>query len=216
MIVRPFEHWLFEDVEIEFGIERIDEMSVLQNWLSIKEKVVLPPRVEQLRLSLSKNVETWNEDELKMLFISPFLLEFEFNHPPAYRVFTQRFMKLKTETVESSGRVEWMVATGKQRPRQPFFFLQEYKPEKNSGNDPLGQLLIALVDAQIKNEDQTELLYGCYTIGRFWFFVLLKEKQYSVSRAYDATQLEDIQAMYIILKKVEAHIQKMLKIQTLH
>ncbi|MEM8523190.1 MAG: hypothetical protein AAGG68_01040 [Bacteroidota bacterium] len=210
MIVRPFEQWLFEDVEIEFGIERIEEMDALQNWLSVQEKLTIPKRIEQLRVSLSKNVETWNEDELKMLFIGPFLLEFEFNHPPTYRVFTQRFMKLKTSTVESSGRVEWMVATGKQRPRQPFFFLQEYKPEKNSGNDPLGQLLIAMIDAQKKDTDSKEPLYGCYTIGRLWFFVLLKEQQYSVSRAYDATQSDDIHDMYVILKKVESHIQEAL------
>ncbi|MEM0991701.1 MAG: hypothetical protein AAF847_03445 [Bacteroidota bacterium] len=212
MIVKPFEKWLFEDVEIEFDIERVEDMPSLKRWINVEALEDLPPRIDQLRLSLARNVETWNEDELKMLFIGPFLLEFDFNHPPAYRVFTQRFVKFKTERIESSGRVEWMIATGKQRPRQPFFFLQEYKPEKTNGNDPLGQLLIAMVDAQAKNDMSHQNLFGCYTIGRLWFFVLLEGKQYGVSRAFDATQLDDMQAMFVILKKVEKHIHEVLNI----
>ncbi|MEM1324346.1 MAG: hypothetical protein AAGI23_00250 [Bacteroidota bacterium] len=212
MVVRPFEKWLFEDVEIEFAIERIEDMPTLQEWLDVEGVESIPAGIEDLRISLKKNVETWNEDELKMLFISPFLLEFDFNNPPIYRVFTQRFMKLQTERVESSGRVEWMVATGKQRPRQPFFFLQEYKPEKTSGNDPLGQLLISMVDAQAKNENKQQVLYGCYIIGRMWFFVLLQGKEYGVSRAYDATQEDDMKEMVVILKKVEQHIKTTLDV----
>ncbi len=207
MIKRPFEQWLFEEVEIEFGIDRIEEMPELNKWTNAKgDSLQLIPSLEKLRLSLKKNVETWNEDELKMLFISPFLLEFDFNHPPTYRVFTQRLMRLQTETVESSGRVEWMIATGKQTPKKPFFFLQEYKPEKGANNDPLGQLLIAMVDAQSRNESIEKPIYGCYTIGRHWYFVLLKGKEYGLSRAYDATQLDDMGDMVVILKRVETHI----------
>ena len=154
MIKRTFEQWLFEDVEIEFGLTPIDTMPELEAWLDTTDKPALSPDIEKLRISLLKNVKILNEDELKMLFIAPFLLNFDFHNPPLYRVFTQRLMSLKTKTVESSGKVEWMVATGKQRPRKPFFFLQvepqseipihfgKYKPERHSSNDPLGQLLI--------------------------------------------------------------------------
>lgn len=211
MIEKLLEEWLFEDVELTFGIERIEEMPALVEWLSVDEELVaLPSNIEKLRKSLSRNVETWNEDELKMMFISPFLLEFDFNRPPLYRIFSQRLMKFQNDKVDIAGRVEWMIATGKQTPRQPFFFMQEYKPEKGSNNDPLGQLLIAMVDVQSRNESSEQALYGCYTIGRFWFFVLLIGKQYGVSRAYDATQVDDISSMIIILKRVEAHIHQLL------
>ncbi|MGB0838858.1 MAG: hypothetical protein ACPGXL_01900 [Chitinophagales bacterium] len=212
MIKRPFEQWLFEDVEMEFGIKSVDNMPALEKWLSITDKNALSPTIEKLRLSLLKNVKVWNEDELKMMFIAPFLVEFDFNHLPVYRVFTQRHMTIKTKTIESSGRVEWMVATGQQRPRKPFFFIQECKPEKTSGNDPLGQLLIAMVDAQSRNDSIEKLLYGCYTIGRFWFFVLLQGKEYGISRAYDATQTDDLTDMVVILKRVEQHIHKELNL----
>lgn len=213
MIKRPFEQWLFEDVEIEFDIVRIKNMPELFQWLDIQDLPNDIPILENLREELVDNVETWNEDELKMLFIAPFLKYFKFNYPPYYRVYTQRHRTLKTATVEASGRVEWMVCTGKQRPRQPFFFLQEYKPEKGTNNDPLGQLLIAMVDAQLRNTSSEVPLYGCYTIGRMWFFVLLIDKTYGVSRAYDATQEDDFYAIRLILKRVVAYIQEVLGLE---
>jgi hypothetical protein len=208
MIKRPFEQWLYEDVEIEFGIERIKNLPTMLQWLDVSTTQDLPERFENLRIELSENVENWNEDELKMMFIALFLAEFKFNNAPHYKVFTQRYFSLQTPTVEASGRIEWFIATGKQTPKKPFFFLQEYKPEKGSGNDPLGQLLIAMVDVQTLNEDAQKPLYGCYIIGRLWFFVVLVGKEYAVSRAYDATQTDDMTAMIQILEKVKQHIHR--------
>lgn len=208
MVKRPFEQWLYEQVEIEFGIDRDKNLPLLHKWLKVEQPPQLSPNFETLRSSLADNVENWNEDELKMLFIAPFLIDFGFNNPPHYRVFTQRYMRLQTKNVEAAGKVEWMVALGKQIPRNPFFFLQEYKPEKNSGNDPLGQLLIAMIKAQMLNKIPSSPLYGCYTLGRFWFFVALENKKYAVSRAYDSTQEKDLRDMVVILQRVKAHIHK--------
>ncbi len=208
MIRRPFEQWLFEDVEIAFNIERIKNLPLLMEWLDVPKNNILSYEIDKLRVLLSENVETWNEDELKMMFLAQFLGQFEFNNAPAYRVFTQRPFSIQTAEVEANGRVEWFIATGKQTPKKPFFFLQEYKPEKNSGNDPLGQLLIAMVDAQILNEDIKKPLFGCYMIGRFWFFVVLVEKSYSISKSYDATQTDDLSEIVVILERVKIHIHK--------
>lgn len=181
-------------------------------WLDVSKNNILSSQTEELRVLLSKNVETWNEDELKMMFIAPFLSEFKFNNSPSYRVFTQRQFSIQTAEVEANGRVEWFIATGKQTPKKPFFFLLEYKSEflseKTSENDPLGQLLIAMVDAQILNEDTKKPLFGCYMIGRFWFFVILIEKEYSVSKSYDATQTDDLSEIVVILERVKIHINK--------
>jgi hypothetical protein len=43
--------------------------------------------------------------------------------------------------------------------------------------------------------------YGCYIIGRLWFFVVVQEKSYSVTRAYEATR-DDIFDIVAILKRV--------------
>ncbi len=208
MIRKPFEQWLSEEVEIAFNIERVRNLPTLTEWLDVPKNSPIAPMIEKLRLSLSENVEYWNEDELKMLFIAPILITFDFNNPPLYRVFTQRQFSIQTAEVEANGRVEWFIATGKQIPKKPFFFLQEYKPEKNAGNDPLGQLLIAMVDAQILNDDTKKPLFGCYMIGRFWFFVVLIEKSYSISKSYDATQTDDLSEIVVILERVKIHIHK--------
>lgn len=212
MIKRPFEKWLSEDVETEFGIDRVDKHHSLEDWLKVNCSP-LNAYLEKLRSFLAKNVEYLNEDELKMLFIAPFLSNFDFHNPPHYRIFTQRLFSLQTPTVEASGKIEWLIALGKQTPKKPFFFLQEYKSEKNSGNDPLGQLLIAMVDVQSLNQNSTKPLYGCYIIGRLWFFVVLEDKQYSVSRAYDATQTDDLTAMVEILHQVKINIHKELGLE---
>jgi len=206
MIKRPFEQWLFEDIEIEFGVERIKNHPNLLEWLDVPIIEKLPEKYENLRNSLSDNVEMWNEDELKMMFIALLLAEINFNNLPHYKVFTQRYFSFQTEHVEANGKVEWLVATGKQTPKKPFFFLQEFKPEKNSGNDPLGQLLIAMLDAQFLNQTPEKPVYGCYMIGRFWFFVVLLGKQYSVSSAFDATQIDDLSQIIGILEKVKHYI----------
>ncbi|TAE03868.1 MAG: hypothetical protein EAZ97_00945, partial [Bacteroidetes bacterium] len=105
-----------------------------------------------------------------------------------------------------------LIATGKQTPKKPFFFLQEYKPERNSGNDPLGQLLIAMVEAQILNGTPEKAIYGCYNIGRIWFFLVLLDKKYSVSSAYDATQIDDLGAMIVMMERVKQYIHQDLNI----
>ena len=213
MINKPFEQWLFEDIEITFGIDRVKDLASMLDWLEVREVATsLPPQFEKLRLSLSENVEMWNEDELKMMFIALFLAEFEFNNLPHYKVFTQRNFTLQTEEVLANGRVEWFIATGKQTHKKPYFFFQEYKPEKNAGNDPLGQLLIAMIDAQLMNKTPEKPIYGCYTIGRLWFFVLLEGKKYAVSSAFDATQIDDMGAMIEILEKVKKYIHQDLAI----
>lgn len=46
-----------------------------------------------------------------------------------------------------------------------------------------------MIAAQTINEIKIPL-YGCYVIGRNWFFVIVNDREYSVSLAYDATKPE--------------------------
>jgi hypothetical protein len=215
MIKRPFEQWLAEDVEIEFGVSRTKDLATLTKWLTVPV-IPLPQTIDTLRICLSEYVETWNEEELKIGFIVQLLAFINFNNMPHYKVFSQRLLKISEEKlhIETQGRVEWLVSTGKQTPRKPFFFLQEYKPETGATNDPLGQLLIAMIAAQEVNQTAEKPLYGIYIIGRLWFFVVLEGKEYAVSRAYDATQTDDLTAMVEILYGVKEYIHKELGLNT--
>ncbi|TAE15572.1 MAG: hypothetical protein EAZ95_08590 [Bacteroidetes bacterium] len=208
MIKRPFEQWLYEDVEIEFGIERIKNLPTMLQWLDVSTTQDLPERFENLRIELSENVENWNEDELKMMFAYPFISYIGLNSFDGYRVFIQNNLVRNFEIVEESQETILFIAQGKQKPKPNFLFFQTFQAENGTSKDVLGQLLIAMTNAQTLNEDAQKPLYGCYIIGRLWFFVLLVGKQYAVSRAYDATQTDDMTAMIQILEKVKQHIHR--------
>lgn len=187
--LKSYKDWQAEEVEKAFGLKRLRTLPFLENVKSIKFDANSPhkPTIEKYRLKALDLIEGWNEDEYKFLFISPYLTLVDYTNE-YYNVFTQRPMSVQYDnnTKTTSGKVEWMLARGRQIPEKPHFFLHEYKPEKNRDNDPLGQLLIAMVGAQIVNKDDHPI-YGIYVNGRNWFLVSLEGKQYATSAAYDIT-----------------------------
>lgn len=215
MIERNFKDWWADDVERTFQIARkkAHEIDEMQTWLQAPAPTgELHSNFTRLRELLEESVDAWNEDELKLMFIGPLLLEVNFNDYPNYKVFSQRFVKFRTEEVQAQGRIEWMVAQGRQYPLHPFFFLHEYKPEKSTGNDPLGQLLIAMVYAQNENKKDKHPLYGSYVLGRLWFFAILKAQEYTVSRAFDATQDDDFREILAKLQYVKHAVRRQLNL----
>jgi hypothetical protein len=191
-MTKSFETWEYEEVENRFGLKRIKKHPLLEEWISTPQKI---KETQELFLKLIQerlidNADAWNEDELKMFFIAPLLsqipLEFADFKPFTQRTLTAKFPEMD---LEITGKVEFLMAKGKQRPKQPYFFLHEYKQERKRENDPLGQLLIAMVAAQHNNEIKMPL-YGCYVIGRDWYFVILHQKEYSVSLSFDGTKPE--------------------------
>ncbi len=208
--MKSFETWLFDEVEIAFEITRNKHSQILQQWLSSKiiineiDNII----INKLKDKLIDNVDAWNEDELKMQFIAPFLNVVNLSSDK-YKPFSQRSLTLKTDKTETSGLVDFMIATGKSRPKEPFFFLHEYKQQHPSKkNDPLGQLLIAMVAAQIKNT-HLHPIYGVLVEGRAWYFVVLHEKEYAVSKIFDACE-DDIFQIYAILCMVKDYIENIL------
>lgn len=63
--------------------------------------------------------------------------------------------------------------------------------------------------AQVQNENDMPV-YGCYVMGRFWFFVVLYGNEYAVSDAYTATQ-DDIFQIVSILRAVKVKIEERIK-----
>jgi len=211
--MKSFESWLFDEVEIEFGIKRMYDYKLLSEWLQAdyKPNERQKENLDYLKYIAVRNIETWNEDELKMQFISPLLSLINFTTDD-YKPFSQRGISLKTDKVETSGLVDFVIATGKSRPKEPFFFLHEYKqlhPSKK--NDPIGQLLIAMVAAQLKNISNHPV-YGIIVEGRAWYFVILHNKEYGVSRIFDACE-NDIYQIYAILCKTKNYIDEIIKIK---
>jgi hypothetical protein len=208
-MTKSFETWEYEEVETVFGLSRVRTMPVLADWLAtsgtISETAKTLLTVIQERLI--DNADAWNEDELKMFFIAPLLSQIPLE-VAGFKPFTQRTLSAKFPELDLdvSGKVEFLIARGKQRPKQPYFFLHEYKQERRRENDPLGQLLISMVAARHNNEIKTPI-FGCFIVGRDWFFVILNEQQYAVSLAFDATKTHELYQIVGILSAMPGIIQ---------
>jgi hypothetical protein len=50
-------------------------------------------------------------------------------------------------------------------------------------------------------------------MGQHWYFVFLKDGQYAESRAYDATQPDQLRAIFAILKQAKVYIHQILNIK---
>ncbi len=136
--MKTFEHWQSEELELTFGLERLYDYEPLQAWLSAKCEINEATRnmLTGLRQELIFNADYWNEDELKFFFISQVIYTVNFTGKK-FKSFTQRPLSAKKKDlsgneVELKGRVEFVVATGKQNPREPFFFSSTNTSPKNA------------------------------------------------------------------------------------
>jgi hypothetical protein len=214
--MKSFEKWTWEEVELTFGVKRVQNMSILNDWLSANEpisndyeKTTLLHNLDRLKIM----VDNWNEDEIKFFFVSNIVSLVDFFKQGVYSSFSQRTISAKLLDIHNvemalRGRVEFLVAAGMQNPRQPFFFLHEYKPTyKTTPSDPLGQLLISMLAAHNLNL-KNRPLYGLYVVGKLWQFVVLNNNQYAVSNSYDATDEKSLFKIFSILKKCKFYIEK--------
>ncbi len=200
-----FENWETQDLEIAFGLEQVRDTKLLSDWLSSTTKFdeSTKPMIDKLRDKILRFVDFWNEDELKMQGISQILYIADYTSDD-YNVFSQRPLNAVLDEIELYGRVDFMLAKGRQKPIQPYFFIHEYKQERKGDSDPKGQLLAELLAAQVNNEYKF-LMYGCYVVGRSWFFMVLEGKKYAVSNAFNASD-EDIYRIIAILRKIKEYI----------
>lgn len=201
--MKPFSKWTKEEIEEEFGLYADRNYALLQEWIDVSPSVSDEEQriLSQLSQKLLTYVHDWNEEELKVYFIA-FILDFADFWQPHYRPFLER--ELSVEYAEGKrlwGIVDFFVASGKQSPRELFFFLHEYKKQADTSNDPIGQLLAEMVAAQ-KANSHTHPIYGAYIIGRHWYFVLLDGQVYAESLAYDATK-DEIMAIVGILRQTK-------------
>jgi hypothetical protein len=214
--MRNFETWETQDLEELFGLERVKQMHLLDDWLAATTTLdsYTQKRVETLKEKIFEFVEFWNEDELKLQCISKIVDFADYDNIKPFNMFSQRSISATINNIEIGGRVDFVLAKGRQKPMKPYFFIHEYKqspPAPQRGRkevgDPKGQLLSEMLVAQVRNEGKIPV-YGCYVLGRSWFFVILNGKNYAVSRAYDASQ-PDIYTVIAILRKVKEYIQNL-------
>ncbi len=202
----------------QFGLTRVyKNTDLLEEWLTATGKLNQSDTdiLVESQIKLIHNGDSWNEEELKMQFISFIIFLARFNDP--VRTYYDReigeyvgdvYLKCKSDMMLSKGIGE-LIET-------PYFFMHEYKREKKYSGDPIGQMLGGMLIGQAKNNNDNrnadQPIYGCYVQGRFWFFSILEGKQYTISNAFDSSDLEDARKIIFILRKLKAIILERLMI----
>ncbi|MEM7532413.1 MAG: hypothetical protein AAF639_09560 [Chloroflexota bacterium] len=204
--MKPFSKWKIYEVEKEFQVKQQAEYTLLDEWIEGGDEPfddAAQNTLQDLQKRLIKHVYSWNEQELKVQFIGPLLNSVDFDQEQ-YHPFFEREIAASYKNEKLAGEVDFVVASGLRIPEQPYFFIHEHKKEANSDGDPLGQVMIAMVVAQMLNQGEHPI-YGAYIVGRYWNFVILNGKEYAVSPGYDATK-DELNDIYHILVKTKTII----------
>ncbi len=189
-----------------FQLVRTHECTHLEEWLSANgslddfEQHLLDVIHERAMFKIGG----WNEEELKMKFISHLFLLANIEQENKVATFFERSMTAVIGNYKLSVICDCLVATpkGLTTPKAPYFFLQEYKKQKGDRNDPEGQMLAAMLIAQHKNNNDKPL-YGAWLVGSIWNFTVLNGNKYCMSLAFDANKKSDLQQIVFILKKLK-------------
>jgi hypothetical protein len=196
--------WSEAELITTFGLDKTKiPTPLMKRWLDATatladyEQVLFDNKLQEA----VDNIEAWAEEDLKMNFIS-FILSL--SHLQATKYIRTFFDKTIEGTVEGhflKTKTDFMIAKGVLDLAQtPYFHFQEYKKEKDPYGDPLAQLIEAFLIAQVRNQQKLPL-FGCYIVGRLWYFATMEGKIYCVSRAFDSTQSHDLLHIIAVLRK---------------
>ena len=189
-----------------FNIEKQAECLVLDNWLDVSGTLTVGQQeiLSEAQLEMKLVGRDWNEEELKMNFVALVFFVAKLNVPKQIRVFYERKLNGIVDDIPISVKVDGMLATptNANRPRNPYFFLQEFKRSLGDDHDPEGQMLAAMILAQELNQDGKPL-YVCWLQGKNWNFTTLVNRDYCVSKQFDATDMVDLQQIVFILRKLK-------------
>lgn len=190
-------------------LKKKQDCQTLTNWLDVKgEFTAFESQImDSVRQRLEIKWDEWNEEELKMNFISFVFFVAQIYVPKRISTFHERKFSGIVNNISISLIVDCMLAspTNSGRPKSPYFFLQEFKQSLGDGHAPEGQMLAAMILAQEKNQDQNPV-YDCWIQRRFWYFTTLIEKSYCVSNPFNATNAQDLLKITLILRKLKENI----------
>jgi hypothetical protein len=191
------------------GISVNQNCADLMAWRNIKGDIPLTyqPILEEARQKLSKNLSFWNEEELKMNFVSVTFIASQLEEPQEIKVFYERSLEGKVDDYEFSVVCNCLVATPSLggRPKAPYFFLQEFKKEKGDKIDAEAQMLVAMLLAQEMNQDGKPI-YGGWFRGENWHFTMLQGREYCTAPTLFATRQDDLQQIVYMLQHLKTII----------
>ena len=163
--VNNFSSLLIDDLIDTFGLKIKDDL--VFPTFQIGQSLV--DFLTKFNSNIKIEIDYWNEQELIMKHIAPIINSVEI-YGEHFNTFAERCISARIPTkageIELAGKVDFVVAKGKYNPSKPYFFIQEYKKNKQGpDSDPFAQLIGEMLVAQKLNEEN--VVYGCYVIGKF-------------------------------------------------
>ena len=193
------------------GLERLYKNTpLMEDWLSSTGELddFDSRLLRESQAKLIENADSWNEEELKMNFISFVIFLARYDNP--IRTYYDRELTAKVGDYTLLCKADMLLSKGfGELIETPYFFLHEYKREKKYSGDPVGQMLGGMLISQAKN-NSGKPMYGCYVQGRFWFFAILDDKKYVISQPYNSAQEDEARQIIMILKRMKEIIHKQL------
>jgi len=204
----------FKDLEHIVSIKRNIITKVFCNWFEAPIKISSDDNVffDSLIKEHYFLMSSYNEEELKVKFISPILNRVKFTDVEhEIRDFYEEKITYRTDRFVLTGTTDFLVSKGLEYSKKPYFFIQEFK-KSIANDDPRPQLLAELISAVELNG--FKVIKGAFIIGENWNFVILdKQKndkyQYFVSHTLNSTNINDLQQIYKNLLFVKHEIIKM-------
>jgi hypothetical protein len=198
--------WSEAQVVVTFKLNRITDYKtpLMEEWLTVEKPLFTATEQEifdKKYKEVVNKIAGWSEEDLKMKFIVHIL---ELGHLQDENGVIGYFDKTLSATVQGIPlrvKSDFMLAKGFLDLHQnPYFHFQEYKPHKKPTADSMGQLLLAFLIGQAKNQKPLPL-YGVEIIGKDWTFITMEGNEYCVSPTYVATVKEDLLQIIAILRK---------------
>jgi hypothetical protein len=196
----------YSTLEEIVNLKIIDKNLKFEDWFKTPYKIKASETVflKNLIQKHTTRIAFYMEEDLKAKFIIPILNLVDFMVAPVSDWYAGMLVGM-VNGVEIKGFADFMVATGIDQAKKPYFFIQEFKPSVPDRN-PEVQLLAELLIAIEKNK--TNIMRGGYIIGRNWSFVILEKTgenqfEYAVSKQFDSLDLPDLKQIYVILQAVK-------------
>jgi hypothetical protein len=203
-----FSNIKFSELTKIVNLEKTTNATKFVEWFSLPyniseaETIFLQELVDKHKDYLS----SYSEEDLKMKFISVILNKISFA-TKRINDFYNASLRAEVNGVELNGFADYMVATGVKEPEKPYFFIQEYKPTQFD-KDVEDQLFAELLSGIAINE--TNIMRGCYVIGRNWYFVIMEKDENNnytayISEQFDSLKIVDLKQIYKNLQIVKLH-----------
>ena len=197
-----FKDWDLDQLDKAFGLKQIWQSDLLNQWENNEAEIneFEKHNLLSFQKALIRAGRAWNEVELENKFISPLILTAEIDDENI-GYFLERPLSGIVGDYELSGIVDGMPAPGLRKPQIPYFWLHEYKRSIENQGTPDAQVLAAMLVAREQNQNNKPI-YGLFVVGLDWYFIVLQDNQYCISRTFHADN-EEIFAIFKMIKSLK-------------